>query len=108
MINQYKPNVFKVLVVTPTLGSYSEVWLWRQIVGFKRSETSVLTWEYLNQDAFPIKTIPFENMQTDFNKKHSIVEHLFIRFHGLIDLNFCGPSKFERRTIFNYINKIKP
>lgn len=102
------PKQPKLLIVTPSLGAYSEVWLWRQIIEFKCFHPSVLTWQYINQESFPIPGVPVENMQLDFNKKTSLAERLNKRFCGLYDHNFCRPSRHEKRKIYDFIKKIQP
>jgi glycosyltransferase involved in cell wall biosynthesis len=98
----------KVLVVAPTLGAFSEAWLWRQINGLEKFKPVVLTWQHIDQTEFPILQTPVYNMQLHFNEQNNIVFRSINRFRGLKDYNFCGPSRSERLMIYNCIKKTQP
>lgn len=99
------PNV---LVAAPFLGYDSEVWLWRQIVGFKRVQPSVLVWQSFNGYHRSLDKINIKVLDIDFNQaigsKHKLKSRLFGVFNG----NYCYPLKNELQGIDSYFNNNRP
>lgn len=98
----------KVLIVTPFLGAHSEVWLWRQLIGFRMIQPSVLAWQHVNRDDYPLPGIKVETLDLDFNKRVGVVQRMANRILGLAELNFCGPSWRESRLLHEYLAIERP
>lgn len=93
-------------VVTKTLGEVSEVWLWRQVVGFRSVSPSVLAWEYVNRDDYPLGHIPLHLLKHDpspMHRKRSVRWHY--RARCLRHLNFYASVGQEHKDIEAYLRR---
>lgn len=97
-----------LLVVTPMLGAFSEVWLWRQVIGINNFSPTVLTWQYVNREKFPIPGIAVRTLELDFNRRDSVIDKVFKRLRGLASGNFCGPSQVEQALLKEYLAESRP
>ncbi len=100
-------NVPSVVIVAQHLGVTSEVWLWRQIVGFDRIIPTVLTWEYKNQRKFPLNGTPMRVMTSDptpYNGRRRWLS----RVQNLSGRNFFGTVGKESRELRQWFSKQNP
>ena len=51
------------------IGLPSEVWMWRQIVRFRRLTPRVLTWRYVNREQFPLDGVRVHELPFDFDSR---------------------------------------
>ncbi len=100
-------NVPSVVIVAQHLGVTSEVWLWRQIVGFDRIVPTVLTWEYKNEREFPLNGTPMRVMTSDptpYNGRRRWLS----RVQNLSGRNFFGTVGKESRELRKWFSKQNP
>lgn len=96
-------------LVTKNLGQTSEVWLWRQVVGFSRFRPSIVTWDYVNMSDYPIDTIPIFQLPFNPDPEHaSGFERWSFRLKNLPGLNFYGAVGKEKETLKKLLLQMNP
>jgi len=91
------------------VGEHSEVWLWRQMVGFKRVRPYVLTWKYLNSETFKpnevsVHILPFHPRPAEGKG----ISRWIFRLRSLPSVNFYGARGQELKAIERWFSDIKP
>ena len=115
MIEKFKPhnrptdNMQNLCFAAQHVGEHSEVWLWRQMVGFKRVRPYVLTWKYLNSETFKpnevsVHILPFYPRPAE---KKGISRWIF-RLRSLPSANFYGARGQELKAIERWFSDIRP
>ncbi len=91
------------------IGHTSEVWMWRQIKGFKKFNPHILTWNYLNSEEYSLNGMPLEIIpfQARPEQQPGLGRWLY-RLKCLPYLNFYASIGQEQRYIEELIFKIKP
>lgn len=107
--NVSSDNMQNLCFATQHVGEHSEVWLWRQMVGFKRVRPYVLTWKYLNSETFKpnevsVHILPFHPRPAE---KKGISRWIF-RLRSLPSANFYGARGQELKAIERWFSDIKP
>jgi len=107
--NVSSDNMQNLCFAAQHVGEHSEVWLWRQIVGFKRVRPYVLTWKYLKSETFKsnevsVHILPFHPRPAE---KKGISRWVF-RLRSLPSANFYGAWGQERKAIESWFSDIKP
>ncbi len=80
--------------------------MWRQFTGIKRITKSVLTWQYLNREVYPVNANvlailnSFEPMPADSRMRW------FYRIRCLSQLNFYATVGKERKEIESYVRRV--
>lgn len=98
----------KLVFAAPVIGCFSEVWMWRQLVGFNKLEPNVLTWQYKNADMYPLDGIPIQ-LLCDFNPKPTdSPTRWFYRARCLPQWNFYATIGEERKRIEGWIKAVSP
>lgn len=96
-----------VLVVSRWLGVPSEVWLWRQIVGFKSFAPEILTWRYDNPNLFPVDCERLHIMSTVEEPNDASARWKW-RARNLLTRNFFGTQGQEQSALTDIIRGICP
>lgn len=89
------------------LGVHSEVWLWRQIVRFRRIVPKVLTWRYVDREAFPLDGIEVCEPPFDFDPKSAWRRRLR-NLRGMVSGNVYTHGRAEHRWLRSYFQRAKP
>ena len=105
MTSPYSNLVF----VSHAIGWRSEVWLWRQLVGFRQVSPHVLTWDYTDRAAFPLGEIPIHilGFPPEPENGKGFVKWLH-RLRCLGVRNFLASVGAEKKAITAHLNAIKP
>ena len=107
--NGHMEDLPHLCFVAHALGNTSEVWLWRQLFGFKNLSPHVITWEYVNRENFKIKEMPVNIL--GFPPRGAEVEGVgrwLYRLRNLYRFNFYGSLGAERLAIKNCLIRWKP
>jgi len=107
--NGHMEDLPHVCFVAHALGNSSEVWLWRQLFGFKNLNPQVITWKYVNRENFTLKEIPVNIL--GFPPRGAEVDGVgrwLYRLRNLYRFNFYGSLGAERLAIKNCLITWKP
>ena len=97
----------KIIFACNTMGNISEVWMWRQIIGFNTITPSLLTWNYNNKEIFPLEDKEVYELK-EFDSKPFDSNHRWLhRLRCLPQFNFYASIGKEKKQIVNYIAKHK-
>lgn len=96
-----------IVVVSDEIGETSQVWLWRQIIGFDRIKPTVLTWEYKNCNDYPLNGTPIKRM-TPYPKPDRGISRWLFRFRNLAGRNFYGSVGKEKRELRDWLKQQRP
>ncbi len=101
-------SLSKVLIVCPTLGLPSEVWLIRQIVGLKNFKPTILTWQSMFQENNSLPVTSISTMNFDFNRRIGLSQKVMRKLFGFSGSNLFSPTPFEHKFIHEVLEKIRP
>ena len=109
MNRRINDNLPTLCFAAPHVGEYSEVWLWRLMLGCKRLRTHVLTWKYLNRDTFhddmlEICVLPFHPRPAE----QEGVRRWIHRMRSLPKFNFYASAGAEYQAIVNWLGQVHP
>jgi len=94
-------------VVAHCIGHWSEVWLWRQLLGFRYLKPYVLTWKYVNQETFGLENLPMRLLPFDSLAGEDRLLRWFRRVRSLPAGNFYASVGAERRFIKKLLSEMK-
>jgi colanic acid/amylovoran biosynthesis glycosyltransferase len=96
--------------VTRSVGEISETWMWRQIMGFARVRTHVLTWRYIHRDLFPVGDVPVDILPEAgcWPEETSKLMRRVHRFRNLASRNFFATTRGEYAAIGKMVSEIHP
>lgn len=95
-------------VVARSVGRWSEVWLWRQLLGFKQLKPCVMTWEYVNREVYRLDNLPVQLLPFDPLAGEDSLLRWFRRAQSLPVRNFFASVGAERRFIEKQLLERKP
>ena len=89
------------------LGERSEVWLWRQIVGFKRIVPSVICWKHVNRNDYSCPNIAINVL--DFPERPSFGPMRWgRRLRNIQRGNFYGATGVEKQHLARLMRETRP
>jgi colanic acid/amylovoran biosynthesis glycosyltransferase len=97
----------RLAVLTQQFGAGSEVWLWRQVMGFERLAPSVVCWDRLNEETFPVKGVPVYEIESGMPRRQGLRRRL-IRLRNRLRRNFYATFGKERRQLLDVLGKMRP
>ncbi len=97
----------RALVVCRHLGRASEVWLHRQITGFRRVEPTVLCWVRENAESYPFKGIEVVRLTSEPAPYDGRGRWIW-RLRNLRTRNFYGAVGEERRMLGETLRRTRP
>ncbi|UCD49466.1 MAG: glycosyltransferase family 4 protein [Phycisphaerales bacterium] len=95
---------------TRSVGEFSETWMWRQIIGFRRFRTHVLTWRYKHRERFPLGDVPvtIQREAVCWPEKTAWFTRRIHRLRNLPGRNFFATTRREYAAIGKTISAIRP
>lgn len=95
-------------VVAQCIGQWPEVWLWRQLLGFKQLKPCVLTWGYINREVYRLDNLPVQILPFDPCAGEDSFRRWFRRARSLPVRNFYASVGAECRFIEKQLLETKP
>lgn len=99
----------KMLFCCGAIGHHFEVWMWRQLVGGERVETSLLTWEYINREQYPLNGISTNILKyVPMPPNATGLSRWWYRLRCIPEFNFYATIGRERKEIEKIVEKLQP
>ncbi len=102
-----EPKMLRIVFASQCVGLSSEVWIWRQIVRFRRIMPRVLTWRYLNREVFPLNGVEVHELPFDFDPQGCWSRRVR-NLRGLITGNVYASRGRELEALQSYLVREKP